>query len=124
MCVLDRAGKYTYFDVAQRMAVASVSGAAAASATYCWRSPIDTLYKQSLRWRAADAPLLSLKRFITSPRGLKAVAIGAVTWTAYDSAIIGLKRFQIVMEETLQVEPEGRDENALVIGTAGGSWKT
>ena len=51
----------------KRMAVASFSGGAAATATYCWRSPIDTLYKQNFGWRAADAPLLSWDRFITVP---------------------------------------------------------
>lgn len=68
------------------VAIAAASGGVAGLATYCWRSPLDTLYKRSVGWRAADAPLWSFSRFLSSPRGVKAVAIGAVTWSVYEVA--------------------------------------
>ena len=44
------------------------------------------MYKQSVGWRGGDVPLWSWRRFLSSPRGLKAVAIGAATWSAYEFA--------------------------------------
>jgi hypothetical protein len=41
-------GDYTYPDLARRLGCASVAGATAAVSTYCWRSPVDTLYKRSI----------------------------------------------------------------------------
>lgn len=73
--------------LASNLASALVSGTAAGVATYLWRSPWDTLYKKHMGWRPADAPLLSPARFVTSPRGLKAVAISGATWTAYEAVL-------------------------------------
>ena len=58
---------------------ALTAGSAAGMVTYLWRSPWDTLYKKHMGWRPVSAPLLSSSRFITSPRGLKAMAISGVT---------------------------------------------
>ena len=54
-------------------------------------TPWDTLYKKAVGWRHAGAPLWSLDRFVRSPRGLKAVGIGALTWSAYELADAGLR---------------------------------
>lgn len=66
--------------------VTAGSGGMAGLATYLWRSPWDTLYKQEVGWRKPDAPLWSFARFLSSPRGLKAVLIGASTWSMYELA--------------------------------------
>ena len=59
--------------------------------SYLWRSPLDTLYKRAVGWRDANEPLWSLRRFLSSPRGGKAVAIGAVTWSIYEVADAGIR---------------------------------
>ena len=77
--------------VALNVSTALVSGSAAGVTTYTWRSPLDTLYKQRMGWRPPDAPLLSGPRFVTSPRGLKAVAISGATWVVYELAVLGVQ---------------------------------
>ena len=74
------------------LATALIAGSTAGVATYVWRSPWDTLYKKSLGWRPLDAPLLSPARFLTSPRGLKAVGISGVTWMAYEAAVLAVRQ--------------------------------
>ena len=69
----------------------AASGAVSGFLTYLWRTPFDTLYKQSVGWRDPNAPLWSLDRFLRSPRGLKAVAVGAATWSAYELADAALR---------------------------------
>ena len=78
-------------ELARGVAVATASGGASGLLTYLWRSPFDTMYKQAVGWRAADEPLWSFRRFLTSPRGGKAIAIGAVTWSAYEVADAGIR---------------------------------
>jgi len=73
------------------LATALVAGTAAGIATYLWRSPWDTLYKVSMGWRAADAPLLSGSRFVTSPRGAKAVGISGATWVVYEAVVLAVR---------------------------------
>ena len=77
--------------LAATVSSALVSGSAAGVATYLWRSPWDTLYKQRMGWRDRNAPLLSPSRFITSPRGLKAVGISAGTWAVYELISAGVR---------------------------------
>ena len=72
------------------IASALLSGSTAGVLTYLWRSPWDTLYKKTMNWRPADAPLFSMARFATSPRGLKAVVISGCTWAVYEAAVVGV----------------------------------
>ena len=60
------------------------AGGAAGLAGYVVGSPFDTIYKVRRGWRPADAPLLSLRRTLTSPRGVRAVAAGAATFAAME----------------------------------------
>ena len=69
----------------------SRSGGVAGLLSYLWRSPLDTLYKRAVGWRDANEPLWSIRRFLSSPRGGKAVAIGAVTWSIYEVADAGIR---------------------------------
>jgi len=62
------------------------SGGMAGLLSYLWRSPLDTLYKRAVGWRDANEPLWSVRRFLSSPRGGKAVTIGAITWSIYEVA--------------------------------------
>ena len=78
-------------ELARGVGVAATSGGFAGLLSYMWRSPLDTLYKRAVGWRAHDAPLWSLRRFLTSPRGGKAVAIGAITWSAFEIADAGIR---------------------------------
>lgn len=68
------------------------SGGVSGLATYLWRSPWDTKYKRSVGWRGDDAPLWSWRRFLQSPRGLKAIGLGAATWSAYELADAVLRK--------------------------------
>ncbi|CAB9512243.1 expressed unknown protein [Seminavis robusta] len=77
-------------DVLANIGTAMVSGSGAGVSTYLWRSPWDTLYKRSMGWRPADAPLFSSARFLTSPRGITAVAISGTTWAVYEAAILAV----------------------------------
>ena len=79
-------------DILRGLLVAAGSGGVAGLATYAWRSPWDTLYKREVRWRAANAPLWSITRFVSSPRGLKAVLVGASTWAVYELADAALRK--------------------------------
>ena len=79
-------------DILLGLLVAAGSGGVAGLATYAWRSPWDTLYKREVRWRAANAPLWSITRFVSSPRGLKAVLVGASTWAVYELADAALRK--------------------------------
>ena len=72
------------------VAIALLAGSTAGVATYLWRSPWDTLYKKRMGWRSPHAPLLSSARFVTSPRGLKAVLISGCTWAVYEAALVGV----------------------------------
>jgi len=85
-------GQYEYVDVVRRLGCASASGAAAVIAAYCWRSPLDTLYKQSLSLRDKQARLLSAQRFRTSKRGMFVLGVGAMTWTAYEASMLAVHR--------------------------------
>lgn len=73
-------------EVARSVGSTAICGGVSGLATYMVRSPCDTLYKQAVGWRPGDTPLWSWRRFIASPRGLKAVGIGAATWSAYELA--------------------------------------
>ena len=66
------------------IALSSAAGGGAGLATYLWRSPWDTLFKVSLGMRAKETALVSARRFLTSPRGIKATAVGAATWGIYE----------------------------------------
>lgn len=79
--------------VAGSIAVTAISGALSGLATYLVRSPFDTLYKQAIGWRPPDAPLWSFQRFLSSPRGLKSLGIGAITWSAYEVADVTLRAY-------------------------------
>ena len=68
------------------------SGGVSGLATYLWRSPWDTKFKRSVGWRGDDAPLWSWRRFLQSPRGLKAIGLGAATWSAYELADAVLRK--------------------------------
>lgn len=81
----------TLKQIIPQLATALAAGSAAGVATYMWRSPFDTLYKQRMGWRALDAPLLSPQRFVTSPRGLRAVFTSGMTWAAYEFAVFGVR---------------------------------
>ncbi|CAB9525130.1 expressed unknown protein [Seminavis robusta] len=85
-----RAHDDSAMDALTNIGTALVSGAGAGVLTYLWRSPWDTLYKRSMGWRPVDAPLLSTARFLTSPRGLKAVVISGTTWAVYEAAILAV----------------------------------
>ncbi len=85
----------TPIELARGLAVAAASGGLAGFATYLWRSPWDTLYKRSVGWRTNDAPLWSFQRFLSSPRGLKAMLIGASTWSMYEVADAALRAWAI-----------------------------
>jgi hypothetical protein len=78
-------------ELARGVGAAAASGGLAGLLSYAWRSPLDTLYKRAVGWRAHDAPLWSLRRFLTSPRGGKAVLIGATTWSAFEIADAGVR---------------------------------
>lgn len=79
----------------------AVSGGLSGLCTYLWRSPWDTLYKRAVGWRAVDeAPLWSWQRFLKSPRGLKAIGIGAATWSAYELADAGLRSIARADDDT------------------------
>ena len=69
----------------------ALSGACSGFGAYIWRTPWDTLYKRAMGWRDPDAPLWSFKRFLRSPRGLKAIGVGALTWSAYEVVDAGLR---------------------------------
>ena len=43
------------------------------------------MYKRTYGWRHKDAPLMDPVRLLTSDYGLKRVAIGALTWVAYEA---------------------------------------
>ena len=96
-------------DVCARATSAGLSGGFAAACAYQFRSPLDTMYKIHIKQRSAATPLLSWERFLTSPRGLKAIAIGAVTWGCYEIAMLGVARLHWVGREM-----ERRDEAAFV----------
>ena len=85
-------GRYAWTDIARRLCVSSLAGAGAATFSYTWRSPFDTMYKRSCGYRPPDTPLLSWDRFITSPRGMKAVLLGAATWAAYEFSMLAVHR--------------------------------
>ena len=70
--------------------------------SYLWRSPLDTLYKRAVGWRDANEPLWSLRRFLSSPRGGKAVAIGAVTWSIYEVADAGIRALAVSTESSAE----------------------
>lgn len=91
------------------MAATMVSGGLSGLCTYLWRSPWDTLYKRSIGWRGDSAPLWSLQRFVSSPRGAKAVAIGAGTWSAYEFVDAGLRRLGSTSSEGIEATATPRD---------------
>ena len=66
------------------IAISCFAGGGAGLATYIWRSPWDTLFKIRRGMRAQESALVSAKRFLNSPRGAKAVALGSVTWGLYE----------------------------------------
>lgn len=78
-------------ELAGALSTIAISGALSGLCTYMWRTPWDTLYKQAIGWRDPTAPLWSFDRFLRSPRGLKAVGVGALTWSAYEIADAGLR---------------------------------
>ena len=78
-------------ELAAALATIALSGALSGLCTYLWRTPFDTMYKQSVGWRDESAPLWSLRRFLRSPRGAKAVAVGAATWSVYEVADASLR---------------------------------
>jgi hypothetical protein len=77
-------------DFAMDITIAGIAGAAAGMFSYLWRSPWDALYKKQYGWRPANALLFDPNRFITSPRGLNAIGVGAATWMVYEAAMRGL----------------------------------
>ena len=81
----------TPVELARGVVVAATSGGLAGLGTYLWRSPWDTLYKRAVGWRSADAPLWSWQRFLHSPRGGRAMVVGAMTWSVYELADAGLR---------------------------------
>lgn len=85
----------TSADVLRSIVVTALSGGLSGVATYVVRSPLDTLYKKAIGWRKADAPLWSWERFVSSPRGLKALGLGALTWTAYEAADTALRMYAV-----------------------------
>ena len=91
------------------LATALVAGTAAGIATYLWRSPWDTLYKVRMGWRPPDAPLLSGSRFITSPRGAKAVGISGATWVVYEAVILAVRELTArgILKEPPQNDKQG-----------------
>jgi hypothetical protein len=94
------------------IAFAGLAGAAAGMFSYLWRSPWDTLYKKRYGWRPADALLFDPKRFITSPRGVQAIATGAVTWMVYEATmrlVHELAQHGQALEEAEQREKIERD---------------
>ena len=40
-------------------------------------------------WRRQNDRHLSFRRFLTSPRGAKAVLLGSATWTVYEGVMVG-----------------------------------
>jgi hypothetical protein len=86
------AGNYHISDLVRRVSLSSFSGAAAAATSYLWRSPLDTWYKISIGARPSDTPLLSWNRFITSPRGVNAIVLGAATWATYEMSMLCVHR--------------------------------
>jgi hypothetical protein len=104
------AGHYHASDLVRRLLLSSFSGAAAAAASYTWRSPFDTWYKISIGNRPRNTPLLSWNRFVTSPRGLKAIVLGAVTWAAYEGSMLCVHRLH---RQGLQLE--ALDEAAFTV---------
>ena len=79
-----------------------VSGGLSGLAAYAWRSPFDTLFKIAVGWRSPDTPLWSKQRFLRGPRGLKAVGIGAVTWSVYELVSQALHHFWPMEERPQQ----------------------
>ena len=80
-----------FANLPKSIALSAAAGGGAGLATYIWRSPFDTQFKISRGWRHPDTPLISPRRFITSPRGIKAVAIGAATWGIYEGTWLVLE---------------------------------
>jgi hypothetical protein len=99
------AGDYHASDVARRLSLSSFSGAAAAASSYTWRSPFDTWYKISIGTRPHDTPLLSWSRFVTSPRGMKAIVLGSATWAAYEGSMLCVHRLH---RQGLELEALGK----------------
>ena len=95
------------FDLLLQIATIACSGAISGLFTYAWRTPWDTLYKKSVGWRDPDAPLWSMSRFLRSPRGLKALGVGAATWSAYEVADAGIRYLAALSED--DVAPGRRD---------------
>ena len=95
------------FDLLLQIATIACSGAISGLFTYAWRTPWDTLYKKSVGWRDPDAPLWSMSRFLRSPRGLKALGVGAATWSAYEVADAGIRYLAALSED--DVAPGKRD---------------
>lgn len=80
-------------ELAGSLSAIATSGALSGLCTYMWRTPFDTMYKRSVGWRDENAPLWSFRRFLRSPRGVKAVVVGAATWSAYEVADASLRHF-------------------------------
>jgi hypothetical protein len=80
----------TWSGLVEDLSWAGLGGALATTCAYCWRAPINAIYKKHYGWRSADAKVFDLKRFVTSPRGLKQVGIGTVTWMVYEAAMRGV----------------------------------
>ena len=99
----------TLAECARRTACASLSGGFAACFAYSWRSPLDTLYKINIGARAADTPLLSRDRFLSSPRGLRAITVGALTWGVYEMTMLAVAQLH-----RLGLEMESLDQLAFV----------
>ena len=59
-------------------------------------------------WRPADALLFDPKRFVTSPRGIKAVCVGAATWMVYEAT---MRLMQVLAAHGRQLDEEDRLEN-------------
>ena len=67
------------------------------------------MYKIHIGARPPSTPLWSWERFLTSPRGLKSIALGAVTWGCYEVIMLGISRMHYAGREM-----ERRDEAAFL----------
>lgn len=97
--ILERGGweTATLSDLGNRLSVACAPGALASDAGYLWRSPLDNLYKIHMGLRDPAEKSFSAKRFLTSPRGLKAMALGALTQSAYEGVIMGCHKYDSIL---------------------------
>lgn len=76
-------------DVSDRLlrslVVTAVAGGGAGLCTYLWRGPVDTLWEISRGWEEKHVALFSLRKFVFSAGGARAILSGTLTFSVYEA---------------------------------------